>query len=230
MGTDSDRPVAMVTGAGSPVGRAVADRLMLEGLAVAGVDARSPCGDLPLTVDATDRAAVKAAAARVISELGVISVLVTTCDIYDAAPIGQMSFERWDGLVRGHLAGTCNAVSAVVPDMLAAGKGSVITTSSWLALAGIPGEAYYAAATGTILAFTKSLAVEVASQGVHVNCIAVGPMEREKGAPLIHALDDTGDARDIETLRGVTDTVVFLISEGGFYIGQVFEPVCGAVV
>ena len=73
--------------------------------------------------------------------------------------------------------GTTNACAAVVPDMVRAGRGTVVALSSWLAFAGVAGEAYQAAATGSILAFIKSFAVEVAPEGVRVNCIAVGPLD-----------------------------------------------------
>src|SRR6478752_1167283 len=63
------------------------------------------------------------------------------------------------------------SVLVTVPEMVRAGNGTVVTISSWLALAGIAGESYYAAAAGSILAFTKSVALEVAANGVRVNCI-----------------------------------------------------------
>jgi 2-hydroxycyclohexanecarboxyl-CoA dehydrogenase len=94
-----------------------------------------------------------------------------------------------------------------------AGRGTVVTTSSWMALAGIPGEAYQAAATGSILAFTKSFALEVARHGVRVNCIAVGPLEADNTLP-----------------AQVADTVVFLVDDGDFFVGQVFSAAAGAVV
>ena len=129
---------------------------------MAGLDDDGAAGDLAIAVDVTDRDQVIAAAERVTRELGPISVLVTAPYLYDAAPFGEMSAERWDRLLRTHLGGTTNACAAVVPDMVRAGRGTVVALSSWLAFAGIPGEAYQAAATGSILAFIKSFAVEVA--------------------------------------------------------------------
>lgn len=96
--------------------------------------------------------------------------------------------------------------------MVERGRGTVITISSWLAYAGVPGEAYFAAATGSILAFTKSFALEVAPKGVRVNCIAVGPLD--KGV----------------SPADVADTVMFLVDDGDFFVGQVLTPAAGAVV
>src|SRR6185295_12258610 len=167
MGTEEPR-VALVTGAGGVVAKAIVEGLQTEGFRVAGLDDAGAVGDLTIAVDVTDRDQVIAVAERVTRELGPISVLVTAPYLYDAAPFGEMPAERWDRLLRTHLGGTTNACAAVVPDMVRAGRGTVVALSSWLAFAGIPGEAYQAAATGSILAFIKSFAVEVAPQGVRV--------------------------------------------------------------
>jgi NAD(P)-dependent dehydrogenase (short-subunit alcohol dehydrogenase family) len=204
----ASRSVALVTGAAGAVGEAILDRLQVDGFLVAGLDRDRGAGDLALTVDATDRRAMIAAAERVTRELGPISVLVTSPSHYDAAPFGEMSRNRWRRLLVGHLGTTVNACAAVVPDMVRAGRGTVVTTSSWVALAGIAGEAYFAAATGSILAFTKSFSLEVAPAGVRVNCIAVG-----QGQP--------GD---------VSATVSFLVHDGDFFVGQVLCPTAGAVL
>jgi NAD(P)-dependent dehydrogenase (short-subunit alcohol dehydrogenase family) len=224
-------PVAMVTGAAGPIGKAVLERLRVEGFRVAGVDGEVGAGDLPLVVEVTDCAALKAAAARVVAQLGPISVLVTVADAHDAAPIGEMPRGRWQRLLEVHLRGTGNAISAVVPDMLAAARGTVVTTSSWLALAGLPGEAYCAAATGTLLAFTKSFALEVARYGVRVNCVAVGPMATEHAAPSVDVAQMSElTPRHCAMPDEVANTVAFLVNYGDFYVGQVFEPFAGAVV
>jgi NAD(P)-dependent dehydrogenase (short-subunit alcohol dehydrogenase family) len=141
------------------------------------------------------------AAERITRELGPISVLVTAPDYHDASPFGEMSRDRWQRLLTAHLGGTVNACAAVVPAMVRAGRGTVVTTSSWVALAGVPGEAYYAAATGSILAFSKSFSLEVARSGVRVNCIAVGTQPADVAA-----------------------TVSFLVNDGDFFVGQVLCP------
>jgi 2-hydroxycyclohexanecarboxyl-CoA dehydrogenase len=217
MGTDEPR-VALVTGAGGVVAGAIVERLQTEGFRVAGLDDDAVVvGDLTIAVDVTDRDQIVAAADRVTRELGPITVLVTAPYLYDSAPFGEMSAERWDRLLRSHLGGTTNACAAVVPDMLRAGRGTVVALSSWLAFAGIAGEAYQAAATGSILAFIKSFAVEVAPKGVRVNCIAVGPLD---------ATFPSASVRPSE----IADTVVFLVNDGDHFVGQVLEAAAGAVV
>jgi 2-hydroxycyclohexanecarboxyl-CoA dehydrogenase len=210
------RRVALVTGAAGPVAGAVIGRLQTEGYAVAGVDPEgAAAGDLAITADPADRDRMFEAAARATEELGPISVLFTSSTAHEAAPFGELEPDRWQRLLGAHLGGTTNACAAVVPAMVEAGHGVVVTTSSWMAFAGVPGEAYQAAATGSILAFTKSLAVEVATQGVRVNCIAVGPLD---GAPSVDPAD-------------VAATVSFLAGDDGAHVvGQVFEAASGAVV
>jgi NAD(P)-dependent dehydrogenase (short-subunit alcohol dehydrogenase family) len=221
-----DGGAAIVVGAAGPVGAAVVDRLRAEGMNVAGLDGVEPAGDLKVVVDATDRAALAAAVDRVIAEFGPVSVLVTTPWAFDDAPAGEMDNARWERLLRSHLGLTTNAVAAVVPAMVDAGHGTVVITSSWLALAGVPGRSHMAAATGTLLSFTKGFSTEVAPAGVRVNCIAVGPLD---AADVAGAAVATPLGRRA-TLDEVADTVAFLVRDGDFYVGQVFEPAAGAVV
>jgi 2-hydroxycyclohexanecarboxyl-CoA dehydrogenase len=209
--------VALVTGAAGVVARAIIERLRSEGFLVGGLDDEDAAGDLALAVDLTDRRQTIAAAERVATELGSISVLVTAPALHDAAPFGEMDPDRWKRLLMTHLGGTTNACAAVVPAMVRAGRGTVVTLSSWLALAGVAGEAYQAAATGSILAFTKSFALEVALKGVRVNCIAVGPLE---------ATPPNTSVRPDE----IADSVVFLVNDGDHFVGQVLSAAAGAVV
>jgi 2-hydroxycyclohexanecarboxyl-CoA dehydrogenase len=212
------RRVALVAGSGGRVGSTIVSRLRAEGFAVGGLDEEPGAADLAISVDLTNREATTAAAARIAKELGPISLLVTAPEHYDSARFGDMSPERWQRLLAAHLGATTNAFAAAVPAMVRAGHGTVVTLSSWLALAGIAGEAYYAAATGAILAFTKSVALEVAANGVRVNCIAVGPLHETSKTPTHITPDD------------VADTVMFLLNDGDFFVGQVLTPAAGAVV
>jgi NAD(P)-dependent dehydrogenase (short-subunit alcohol dehydrogenase family) len=190
---------AVLAGASGAVAGAIRERLVAEGFTVAALDA-------------SDRDQARVAADRIAKEHGPISVLVTVPDQHDAAPFGELSGQRWQRLLMGQLGTTVNACAAVGPAMVQARRGTIITLSSWLALAGVAGEAYFAAATGSILAFTKSFAIEVARHGVRVNCIAVGPLDRG-----VRAAD-------------IADTVAFLINDGDFFVGQVLSPAAGAVV
>jgi NAD(P)-dependent dehydrogenase (short-subunit alcohol dehydrogenase family) len=155
---------------------------------------------MSLVADVTDRAGIVAAVALVEQQLGPVSVLVTAAGRWTAAPFGAMDETEWRRMLDVHLGGTGNACAAVLPTMLAAGRGTIVTLSSHEAVEGSAGDVYFAAATGTVLAFTRSLAAEVAPQGVRINCIADGSPE------------------------AVAETVAFLVRDGAFYVGQVFTP------
>jgi len=229
-GTARLEGVALVVGAAGPVGAAVVERLHTEGMTVAGLDGGQPAGDLKVTVDVTDRAALAGAVEQVVRELGPVSVLVTAPWAVDQAAAGDMDRARWERLLKAHLGAATNAVAAVVPAMVEAGRGTVVLVSSWLALAGIPGQSYMAAATGTLLSFAKGFSMEVAPAGVRVNCVAVGPMDAgEAGGAAVGASVGLPLGR-CATVDEVADTVVFLMREGDFYVGQVFEPAAGVVV
>lgn len=189
--------VAIVTG-GGPVSDAVTAKLEAMGHRVARL------GD----EDVVDRALAIASAARVAGALAAPSVLVTCPTLYDRAAFGEMPAERWQRLLNAHLGSTTNACAAVVPMMVKAGRGTVVTTSSWLAYAGVAGESYQAAATGSVLAFTKSFALEVARHGVRVNCIAAGEVPP----------------------ADIAETVRFLVEDGDFFVGQVLVASGGKVV
>jgi 2-hydroxycyclohexanecarboxyl-CoA dehydrogenase len=226
----ADGNVALVTGAGGAIGKAVVARLQSEHWRVAGLDLHEGTGDLPLQADVGDRDALGAAARRVAGELGPIDLAVIATNHYERAPIGEMSRESWRRMLAVNLGGTVNTIAAVAPSMVERGHGTIVTTTSWLSLTGgRAGEAYYAASIGAVIAFTKSFSVEVAKHGVRVNCIAIGPTE---GAEAEQAPPDPAElpARRLATAADVAETVLFLADQGDFYVGQVFAPTAGAVM
>lgn len=226
--------VALVTGAASGIGAAISARLTEQGWLVAGVDLRESQTDLSLTADVTDVDAICEATSRTKSELGHVSLVVTVAGHYEIVPVSDIDLEQWHHILMVHLGGTRNVCSAVLPSMLEVGSGHIITIGSELALGGGDGEAHYAATKGAIIGFTKSLAAEVASSGVQVNCVAPGPTD----TPLLEA-DSPWRADDfLQTLplrrlvqpEEVAETVLLLAEEGGYYCGQVLSPNAGAVI
>lgn len=231
---DEGVQVALVTGAASGIGAATAARLAEKGWKVAGLDLRESKTDLSLVADVTDAEAVREAVERAARELGPISLLITVAGYYEMCPVSDIGNDRWRKMLTVHLGGTRNACAAVLPGMLEAGRGTIITISSELALGGGGEDAHYAAAKGAIIGFTKSLAVEVASGGVRVNSVAPGPTD----TPLLSP-DSPWRAPDfLETLplrrlvrpEEVAETVLFLAEEGDYFCGQVLSPNAGAVI
>jgi 2-hydroxycyclohexanecarboxyl-CoA dehydrogenase len=226
--------VALVTGAASGIGAATAGRLAERGFAVAGIDLNPSPTELSLQVDVTDLAAMRAAVQRVSEDLGPVSVLVTAAGAYEMAPVGEIGDERWRRMLALHLGGVANACWAVLPGMIAAGSGTVVTISSELALAGGDRDAHYTAAKGAIIGLTRSLGWEVAPHGVRVNSVAPGPTD----TPLLDRDSPWRDPAYLATLplgrlvtpEEVADTVLFLVEEGTYFAGQTISPNAGAVI
>jgi 2-hydroxycyclohexanecarboxyl-CoA dehydrogenase len=226
--------VALVTGAASGIGAAVASRLAGQGWRVAGLDLHESGTDLSLVADVTDAAAVREAAGRAERELGPVSLLVTVAGYYEMLPVSAVGVEAWRRMLAVHLGGTRNACAAVLPGMIEAGRGHVITISSELALAGGENDAHYAAAKGAIVGFTKSLAAEVAGRGVRVNSVAPGPTDTPLLGPdspwRAPAYLETLPLRRLVRPEEVAEAVLFLAEEGDYFCGQVLSPNAGAVI
>jgi len=229
-----DRGVALVTGAASGIGALICRRLADRGWRVAGLDLNRSDASLSLEADVSDRERMRAAAERAAAELGPVSLLVTAAGVYEMAPVGEIDTERWRRMLAVNLGGVVNACWAVLPGMLAAGSGTIVTISSELAIAGGSGDAHYAAAKGAIVGFTRSLGVELAPRGIRVNSVAPGPTDTPLLAP-----DSPWRAPDyLATLplgrlvrpEEVADTVLFIVDEGTYFAGQTVSPNAGTVI
>lgn len=194
--------IAMVTGASGKIGNSITKLMMANDWRVAGIDLKQSEADLSLVCDVTERAAMIEAVNRVTDTLGPIYLLVTAAMDFEKAPIGTMEPSRWQRMLNVWLGGTANACAAVVPAMVKNGCGSVVT----LAANFNPAEAgytYVAAASGTVIAFSKSFGCEVAPHNLRVNCIA----------PKVPLNPDQ-----------VASTVKFLVDDGSYSVSQVFCP------
>jgi NAD(P)-dependent dehydrogenase (short-subunit alcohol dehydrogenase family) len=201
---------------------------------VAGLDLSESGTDLPLVADVSDREAVASAAARAESELGPVDVLVSAAGHYEMLPLAEIDDARWRRMLSVHLGGAVNTVAAVLPGMLARGRGTIVTISSELALGGGDHDAHYAAAKGAMIGFTKSLAAEVAPRGIRVNSVAPGstdtPLLDEESPWRAREYAQTLPLRRIVTADEIAATVAFLVEEGSFFAGQVLSPNAGAVI
>lgn len=227
-------PVAIVTGAASGLGAAVAETLRLAGWTVAGFDLRASDTALGLLVDVTDPAAVVDAANRVSRELGPIAALVTVAGIYEELPIVSITDERWDRMLAVNIGGTVTVCSAVVPLMLERGSGAIVTISSDLGLGGSQGDAHYAATKGAIVGFSRSLALELADSGVIVNTVAPGAADTPMLSPdspwRAESFLSTLPAGRLVRPDEIAAAVLFLLEAGPAFIGQVVSPNAGATI
>jgi 3-oxoacyl-[acyl-carrier protein] reductase len=231
---------ALVTGAASGIGRAVAEHFLAAGATVVLAD-RDPAvegvaedlgASRGLVLDATSEQQVQDA----VGSLDGVDVLVTSHGILTQSPLAEMPTETWQQTLDVDLTSVFLLNRSVLPGMLAQGGGRIINVASQLGIKGGESLAHYAAAKAGVIAMTKSLALEVSSRGVLVNAIAPGPIE----TPLVDRIDeDWKAAKRLELPLGrfgvpdeVAPTAVLLASDpgGNLYVGQVLGPNSGDVM
>lgn len=231
----SDRPVALVTGGASGIGAAVVDALAGRGFVIGCLDLRgsAPNADHAVAVDVSESAAVADAVSEIRQTLGPISAVVTSAGYYEMAPVSDISTDAWRRMLGVHLGGLVNVARATLPDLVAQ-RGALVAVSSELGVGGGADDAHYAAAKGAILGLVRSLAAEVAGDGVRVNCVAPGPTD----TPLI-AADSPWRATDyLATLplrrltfpREVARCVEYLVCDATFSVGDVVNVNSGAII
>jgi 2-hydroxycyclohexanecarboxyl-CoA dehydrogenase len=178
--------VAMVTGAGRGIGAAIAARLAGLGASVAvcdiddasgAVTAKSlPTPSVSVHLDVSDRAAVVAAVAGIGEALGPIDILVNNAGIDEIEPFMESTEATWDRLWEVNLKGPIACCHAVLEaSMIPNGRGRIVNLGSDAGRVGSTGEAVYSATKGGVIAFTKTLAREMARYGITVNCVCPGP-------------------------------------------------------
>jgi 2-hydroxycyclohexanecarboxyl-CoA dehydrogenase len=224
---------AVVSGAASGIGRACADVLRADGLAVAALDlGAAGDADLSVEVDVADADAVEAAVARAEDLIGPVVCAVTAAGYYERRPVGGIGTAAWRRMLAVQLGGTVNVVRSVYARMLVRGEGAICTIGSELALCGDADAPHYAAAKGAIHAFTKSLAVEAAPHGIRVNCLAPGPTDTPLMTPELRdpAYIDSLVLRRLVSPDEIAAAVRFVLRGEHNLVGQVISPNAGAVV
>jgi 2-hydroxycyclohexanecarboxyl-CoA dehydrogenase len=182
--------VAIVTGAASGLGRGIARALAAAGARVAILDvneagarqtadaiAAAGGSAFPLRVDVTARREIDAAVAEVVGRWGGVQVLVNNAGWDRPLPFLETDEPFWDRILALNLKAHFHMAQVVLPHMIRQGGGRIVAIASDAGRVGSTGEAVYSAAKGGVIAFTKTLAREMARHRINVNCVCPGPSE-----------------------------------------------------
>jgi NAD(P)-dependent dehydrogenase (short-subunit alcohol dehydrogenase family) len=237
--------VAVVTGAGSGIGRAIAIRLAQDGFAVVVLDLDEKAAQVVTDelaglgfegfafggVDVSDRAQVNVAVERVRAEVGPPVVLVNNAGIPGFKAFLDITDEKWDRIMEVNLNGPFYFAQAVVPHMIEAGWGRIVNISSSSAQSGQPYMVHYVTSKAGLIGFTKALALELGPTGITVNTIPPGfvdtPMLRgsEQRGLLGGTVADNAERTPVRragTPEDIAHACSYLVSDGASYVtGQV---------
>jgi len=219
--------VALVTGGARGIGRAIALALAADGRRVAVADLLEADveGALAVRLDVTDAASVARAVRDVEAALGPVDILVNNAGWDEMRPFLETDEPFWDRVLDINLKGGLRMIKATAPGMVERGWGRVVNIGSDAGRVGSSLESVYSAAKGGVIAFTKTLARELARTGVTANTVCPGPtrtpMLAEMEPRLVEALERAVPMRRLGEPDDIAAAVAFLASErAGYITGQ----------
>jgi 3-oxoacyl-[acyl-carrier protein] reductase len=247
------RPLTVVTGAASGIGRAAALRLAGRGDVVAAVDLneaglaqlaadiRADGGETVVrAADVLDLGALEAFCGEVAATHGPVRYAFANAGVDRRVPMLEMSRNDWEVVLQTNVTGAFNLCRAVLPGMLGGGGGAIVLMASDFAIAGLRGQANYTAAKTATYSLAKSLAIEFARSGVRVNAVGPGPIDTallragrtgerwEEALRMFRARVPMGRLGSPDEAAGTVD---FLLSDRSSYVtGQLLQPNGGQVM
>ena len=241
-----DGRVALVTGGSRGIGRQIALRLAEAGARVVltsrseqtaeavAEEVRAAGGDARgVAMDVSDTDSVRRGVNAILEDYGRIAILVNNAGITADSLLLRMKQEDWDRVVQTNLSGVYRLCRAVVPKMMRARYGRIVNITSVVATSGNPGQTNYAATKAGVEGFTRSLAREIASRNITVNCLAPGfidtDMTRELNDAARESLLNQVPLKRLGTPADVAAATLYLVGSSTAYITGVTLHVNGGM-
>ena len=193
--------IALITGASRGIGAAIAQELGKQGATVIGTATSTGGAEninaslksagitgMGIALDVNDAAQIELVLAEIISKFGEVTILVNNAGITRDTLLMRMKPEDWDSVISTNLTSVFRMSQAVLRPMMKARTGRIISISSVVGHMGNAGQTNYAAAKAGMTGFTKSLAAEVGSRNITVNCVAPGFIDTDMTAELPEAI------------------------------------------
>ena len=244
-----DHRIALVTGAGRGIGRAIALTLGRQGCTICVNYAHSRQAALETVqslrsfgtraelyrADVADSAAVAGMVAQIRQDFGPVSLLVNNAGIAGQALFQDLSDAEWNRFLAVNLTGPRNTIRSVLPDMIRAQSGCIVNIASIWGLRGASCEVAYACTKAGVIAMTRSLALELAPSHIRVNCVAPGVIDTDMCRPLgeetLNELAGQTPLGRLGTPEDIAAAVAFLASDqASFLTGQVLTADGGFTV
>ena len=190
--SDFDGLTALVTGGASGIGAATAQLLRDRGAAVAIIDRAhtGESGHLEVTCDITDREAVDAAVAEVVSSLGGLDVLVNNAGIGATGDVAANDDDEWARVLDVNVVGLARVSAAALPHLRQSSAATIVNVSSVVAAVGVPQRALYSASKGAVAAVTLAMAADHVKEGIRVNAVLPGTADTPWVGRLLDQADD----------------------------------------
>ncbi len=238
--------VAVITGAGSGIGKETALLFAKEGAKVVVADMNESAGEETVAeikkngegffvkLDVSNREQAKQMVKNTLEKYGKIDILINNAGIVQDAFLSKMTEEQWDKVINVNLKGVFNCTQAVVEVMMNQGNGVIINTSSIVGLNGNVGQVNYAATKAGLIGMTKTLAKELGKKGIRVNAVAPGfiatPMTSNVPEKILEMMKEKTPLRRLGEAKDVAYAYLYLASDEANFVNGAVLCVDGGLI